>query len=279
MKTEKEEKEYTFKPYDELTFTDGFMFYLAMQDEEICKGVIERLLGIKIKKIEYLNTEETMKVDYEAKSIRLDVYVESSNKVFDVEVQTYKEDDIGKRLRYYQSVIDIDNLKHGQPYSKLKESIIIFIATKDLLGYGRARYTFSNICHEDKNIELNDKTLKVIYNLKGDFENLKPAEKELLEYMANGKSSNNFTDKIDGIVAELKKQEKWRREYMTWEMTMLQVQETARNEGLAQGALEAKIESARNFLAMNILTPEQIAQGTGLPLEEVLALQKEIAAN
>lgn len=263
-KTEAEERKYTFKPYDELTFTDSFMFYLAMQDEEICKGVIERLLGIKIKKIEYLNTEETMKVDYEARSIRLDVYTEADNKIYDVEVQTYKEDDIGKRLRYYQSVIDIDNLKHGQSYSKLKESIIIFIATKDLFRYGRARYTFSNICHEDKNIELNDKTLKVIYNLKGDFKNLKPSEKDLLEYMANGKSSNNFTDKIDGIVAELKKQEKWRREYMTWEMTMLQVQETARNEAIH----EAQVEAAINLFA-NGVPVETIAKSLHMSEEQV----------
>jgi len=272
MKKENEEREYTFRPFDELTFTDGFMFYLAMQDEEICKGVIERLLGIKIKKIEYLNTEETMKVDYESKSIRLDVYTEADNKVYDVEVQTYKEDDIGKRLRYYQSVIDIDNLKHGQPYSKLKESIIIFIATRDLLKKGLSRYTFSNICHEDTNIELNDKTLKVIYNLKGDFNNLKLAEKELLEYMANGKSNNKFTDKIDGIVAELKKQEKWRREYMTWEMTMLQVQETARNEGIAQGAHDKAIESAQKMLAAG-LPIEQICKFVDLPADEVKALQ------
>ncbi|MDD7417689.1 MAG: Rpn family recombination-promoting nuclease/putative transposase [Treponemataceae bacterium] len=272
MKKENEEREYTFRPFDELTFTDGFMFYLAMQDEEICKGVIERLLGIKIKKIEYLNTEETMKVDYESKSIRLDVYTEADNKVYDVEVQTYKEDDIGKRLRYYQSVIDIDNLKHGQPYSKLKESIIIFIATRDLLKKGLSRYTFSNICHEDTNIELNDKTLKVIYNLKGDFNNLKLDEKELLEYMANGKSNNKFTDKIDGIVAELKKQEKWRREYMTWEMTMLQVQETARNEGISQGAHDKAVESAQKMLAAG-LPIEQICKFVDLPADEVKALQ------
>ena len=272
-KNENEEREYTFKPYEELTFTDGFMFYLAMQDEEICKGVIERLLGIKIKKIEYLNTEETMKVDYEAKSIRLDVYTEADNKVYNVEVQTYNEDDIGKRLRYYQSVIDIDNLKHGQPYSKLKDSIIIFIATNDLLKRDLSRYTFSNICHEDKNIELNDKTLKVIYNLKGDFKNLEPAEKELLEYMANGISSNNFTDKIDGIVAELKKQEKWRREYMTWEMTILQVQETARNEGIAEGEHKKASEIAINMLAAG-LPVEQISRLVNLPSEEVKALQK-----
>ncbi len=81
-----EKREYTFKPYEELTFTDGFMFYLAMQDEEICKGVIERLLGIKIKKIEYLNTEQTFKTSYESKSIRLDVYTEGDGRIFDVEV-------------------------------------------------------------------------------------------------------------------------------------------------------------------------------------------------
>jgi hypothetical protein len=36
------------------------------------------------------------------------------------------------------------------------------------------------------------------------------------------------------------------------------------------------VEDAMNFLAMNILSPEQIAQGTGLPLEKILELQKKI---
>ena len=40
---------------------------------------------------------------------------------------------------------------------------------------------------------------------------------------------------------------------------------------------EKALDAARNFLAMNVLTPEQIAQGTGLPLEQVLELQKELA--
>ena len=111
---------------------------------------------------------------------------------------------------------------------------------------------------------MNDKTLKVIYNLKGDFKNLKPAEKDLLEYMANGKSSNNFTDKIDGIVAELKKQEKWRREYMTWEMTMLQVQETARNEAIH----EAQVEAAINLFA-NGVPVETIAKSLHMSEEQV----------
>ncbi len=42
------------------------------------------------------------------------------------------------------------------------------------------------------------------------------------------------------------------------------------------GRKEKAVEDARSFLAMNVLTPEQVAQGTGLPLDQVLELQKEL---
>ena len=45
-------------------------------------------------------------------------------------------------------------------------------------------------------------------------------------------------------------------------------------EGLAEGSRTAKLETARNFLAMH-LPIEQIAQGTGLPLAEVQQLASE----
>lgn len=40
-----------------------------------------------------------------------------------------------------------------------------------------------------------------------------------------------------------------------------------------EGAHENAVENARNLFAMNILTPEQIAQATGLSLDEVLAIR------
>lgn len=36
-----------YKPVEELTFADDFMFGAVMRDKEICKGVIERLLKIR----------------------------------------------------------------------------------------------------------------------------------------------------------------------------------------------------------------------------------------
>ena len=41
--------------------------------------------------------------------------------------------------------------------------------------------------------------------------------------------------------------------------------------GLEQGAYQNKIETAQNLLSMG-LSPEQVAQGTGLPLESVKEL-------
>ena len=49
-----------------------------------------------------------------------------------------------------------------------------------------------------------------------------------------------------------------------------------RAEGLKRGVHENAIANAKNFLRMNLGSPEQIAQGTGLPLEQVLALKEEL---
>ena len=61
---------------------------------------------------------------------------------------------------------------------------------------------------------------------------------------------------------------------MTWE----RVQAYARDEGIAIGEKKNALESAKNFLKMNILTPEQIAQGTGLTVDEVKQLAAEVIA-
>ena len=47
-------------------------------------------------------------------------------------------------------------------------------------------------------------------------------------------------------------------------------------QGIQQGEQQKAIEAAINLLRMKVGTPEQIAQATGLPLEKVFELQKQI---
>ena len=55
------------------------------------------------------------------------------------------------------------------------------------------------------------------------------------------------------------------------------IYEEGLSDGIAQGAEQKAIETARNFLSMN-LSLEQIAQGTGLSLETVEKLANEQAS-
>ena len=48
-----------------------------------------------------------------------------------------------------------------------------------------------------------------------------------------------------------------------------------KREGIEQGQLEAKFQTARNLLNMG-LSIEQIAQATGLDIEEVTAIQTQL---
>ena len=79
---------YKIKSVDELTFTDDFMFGTIMREAPLCHDVLECLLQMKIDKIEYPKLQESISPFYEAKGVRLDVYVQDGTRVFDVEMRS-----------------------------------------------------------------------------------------------------------------------------------------------------------------------------------------------
>ncbi|MBC6719627.1 Rpn family recombination-promoting nuclease/putative transposase [Treponema sp. Marseille-Q4130] len=207
--------EYTHKPVEELSFTDDFMFGTVMKNKMICKGVIERLLHIKVGKIEYPSLQKTIAPFYESKGIRLDVYVSDPERIFDIEIQTSIPPSLPKRTRYYQSLMDVDNLLRGQSYAELKESYVIFICTQDPFGRGLPVYTFRNLCSEDGGIFLDDKSYKVFYNVGAYGKEDEPELSALLEYLCERRATSGFTEHIDELVEKAKRNEKFRSWYMS----------------------------------------------------------------
>lgn len=265
-----------FKPYDQLNFTDDFMFFKIMQDENICKGVIETLLNIKVSRIEYIQGQKTIDPVYTSKGVRLDVYAEDSQRVFDLEMQTTTCKDLGLRMRYYQSLIDIDHLEKGQGYGELKESYIIFICIDDPFKLGLPVYTFKDLCLESPEAQLNDKTIKVIYNVNNyKFAGQNPA-KDFLQYLSDGKPNSNLTQQIDSALSYARKKEPWRREYMTWGLALEDAKERfkdeARAEGLAEGRTQGLAEGRTQGLAEG--RTQGLAEGKA---EGILTAQKDTA--
>ena len=77
-------------------------------------------MKLKIKDIQYLEEEKTINIEYAAKSIRLDVYVEESNRVFNLEMQATSQSELPYRSRYYQGMIDLNSIEKGEDYDELK---------------------------------------------------------------------------------------------------------------------------------------------------------------
>ena len=137
------------KKYEDLTFTDDFMFCkILYTNPELYKQLLELILGRKIKEIRYLTTQNTIDITSDGKGIRLDVYLEGDSKVYDIEMQTTGKSNLPKRSRYYQGMIDLNLIEKGADYSELKETFIIFVCLHDPFKHNECVYTFENRCKE-----------------------------------------------------------------------------------------------------------------------------------
>ncbi len=226
--------------WEKQTITNRFMFYKIFSSyPDACKRLLEILLGIRIAKIEYPLGEKDFEADIDSHAIRVDIYTEDESRVYDIEMQTAFEADLPERARYYQALMDIDKLKSGEPYSSLKDSIVIFICTFDPFGKSKPKYEFRNIDAEDKKTELGDRTSKIFFNteeydkITGDRE-----LKSLLKYFSSGRNESEFTDSLDTLVDTARRNAQWRHTYMTKERFEYYAEQRGRREGKAQQKAE-----------------------------------------
>ena len=250
------------------------MFEKVLQNQEICQELLERLLKIKIDHIEYPEIEKTISPYYETKGVRLDVYVKDSDKVFDIELQNAIDFDLPFRTRYYQSMIDTDNLLKGEHYSNLPESFIIFICTYDPIGDNLPSYTYKTCCIENPKRIMKDKITKKFYNATAYKQEKDMEISAFLEYICNQKTVDDFTSKIDSFVQKIKKQEVNRKEYSSVNIHDQDIYFKAKNEGISQGEYQAKVETAKNMLK-DKLSLETIIKYTGLSESIILKLSAE----
>ena len=253
------------KPWHELTFQDDYMFKLVMSQKPCCQAVLELILRIPIRDIRYIEDEKSIRPLYGSKGIRLDVYVaDANNTVFDVEMQVKSLGGaiLPKRSRYYQSTIDVERLLSGVEYDELSNTYVIFICPFALFDGQRHIYTFTNICREDKNLELGDGTTKIFLSTKGKLNDVPENVKAFLNYVDGIKSADPLVQSIDTLIKDIKEREGEMRNYMDYSLkfqdAMRDEYKKGHKEGLNQGRLTTLVENIRNFAK------------TGLSFEEVM---------
>ena len=261
------------KIFEKLQIKDDFMFSIIMRNPKFCKPFLERILGIIISRIEYPKSQETIDISTDAKSVRLDIYVEDGKEtVYNIEMQTTENRNIPKRARYYQGMIDLNILEKGDNYKDLKRSFVIFVCTFDLFGEGRYIYTFENRCIQNLDLGFGDDTTKIILNTKGTMDDVTPELKKLLDFIDGKEPEDDFTRELDEEVQSVRKSEKWRLDYMTLQMNYQEKYE----QGIEQGIEKEKMESAMRMIEDGDLPLEKVAVYSGLSLEQVLELEKRL---
>ena len=165
-------------------------------------------------------------------------------------------------------MIDLNILEKGDNYKDLKRSFVIFVCTFDLFGEGRHIYTFENRCIQNPKLGLGDGTTKIILNTKGTMDDVTQEMKRLLDFIDGKEPEDDFTRELDEAVQSVRKNEKWRLDYMTLQMNY--------QEKYEQGIEQGNKQSALRMIEAGKLSPEEIALYSNLTLEQVLELEKEL---
>ncbi len=231
-----------------LELKDAPMFGRVMCDPQICKEVLERFLGIQIERIEYLNAEQALDPATSARGVRLDVFARGSGKVFDIEMQVTPDEELGKRLRYYQASIDQACLDKGDDYGRLEESHIIFVCDFDPFGRALPAYHLERVCAEDDSITIGDRSHWLVLNAHAWRHDLDAGRSGLLHYIhANAAADDELIQRIDDAVQRANDDAEWRSVamgFMTVEhdhrVRMRQATERGLREGLERGLEEGR---------------------------------------
>lgn len=268
--------------YEKLTLSNDFIFAKVMQNEELCKRLLEIILDIRINRIVYHEEQKVIDDAPDGKAVRLDVYVQDDeNTVFDIEMQASDTKELPKRSRYYQGRIDVAILDKGTKttYKDLNRSYIIFICMQDIFGKGRHYYRFENVCTEDADIKLNDGAIKIFLNPDSDMDDIDEELSNFLKYLKTGVPSDSFTVKLNESVQFARLNKGWKEEYRMIDMQRRVWEQEAEEKGMARGLekglKEGKLAMALEYISRGKATLEEAADDLGVPISEIeKALEK-----
>ncbi len=245
-------------------FTNQFTFSMVMRDPAICKGLLDRILpDVGFGEVRNVNdstdeeiiqtmkslllsveTEKTLEFDPSAHGVRFDALVNDTKKWAEIEMQTYAEEHIGKRSRYYLSNVDMDAFAKGKPYRELPPTYVIFICTFDYMGEGKPVYFFQH--YDVKNdLPLDDEAYIIILNTKCNPGLVPDPLKPLYAYINDpSRVEDEFIQQIEERVQQYNSR-KWRSVQVTLEEMLKYEVQRERAKGRAEGRAEGEERLAK----------------------------------
>lgn len=285
------QKKTVFFEKRQINLSDFALFLSVMKIKEAYEDVLGIILDEPDLRLKEVKVEQVILNKSGKRAIRLDAWAQDvRDRQFDMEMQNDAGgDDVRRRSRFYQSMIDTPILKSGKKtrYKNLPSTVIIFITQEDIFGKDLAMYTFSERCEEIPDLSLEDGTSKLFLNMTS--KNGRPELISLLQYMKDTTLDNsNMSVKderilhLDRIVNEVKQSEEWE----AVEMNIFEIgMEHGREVGIEQGKALGLEEGSLRTLVKNVelsmknfhVSLQEACEGLEIAVEEYEKAKQQIA--
>ena len=242
---------------------DDFMTACFSEYPEGVEFILKIIMNKYDLKVKRSRVQHVIK-NLQGRSIWLDIdATDDQNREFDIEVQRADKGASPRRARYHSSIIDANVLNAGDDFELLPESYVIFITENDVLGKGEPIYEIS-------------RTIKGLNEIFDDGSHIIYVNGEVQNETALGKLMHDFycTEPDDMYYNELAERARYFKKTEGGREKMCKIMEDMRNEAVAA----RNIEFARKLIARGKDTVEEIAELTGLTVEEVEALKGTLTA-
>lgn len=242
---------------------DDFMTACFSEYPEGVEFILRIIMNKYDLKVKRSRVQHVIK-NLQGRSIWLDIdATDDQNREFDIEVQRADKGASPRRARYHSSIIDANVLNAGDDFELLPESYVIFITENDVLGKGEPIYEISRI-------------IKGLNDIFDDGSHIIYVNGEVQNETALGKLMHDFycTEPDDMYYNELAERARYFKKTEGGREKMCKIMEDMRNEAVAA----RNIEFARKLIARGKDTVEEIAELTGLTVEEVEALKGTLTA-
>ena len=191
--------------------------------------------------IEYIVTEDDVRPTLTNHGVRLDAFVKTKNEIYDIEMQTTKREDLGRRMRYYQGALDTLTLRKGEGYEELPPCIIIFICMHDPFDEGLPVYTLDVNCLEKPSARIGHGFLWKALSAPAWGKLPEGRLRNLLHYVWTGEAGEDpLMGQLAVAVKKANKNENWRKEKMallTFEEDMEIQRRIAEKKGQERGQI------------------------------------------
>ena len=252
-------------------------------NKDIIAAFISDLLEIpreSIKRI-IINNVELAPEYYEQKFSRLDLKLDVDGRIVNIEMQVNREPNFRERTLFYWSKLYSEELKSGDEYGELKQTICINIINFDLLDCEDYHSCFK-VFERERHEELTDKFAIHFFELKklSKFRKKRRMEDwlDLINAETEGElmelnQTTSIPEVKDTIVMlrRLSSDEKIRQEAYYREKRMHDEANAlggARREGYAEGLAEGMLTTLASLVEDGLLSPEAAAKKAHMSVDE-----------